>query len=631
MSVAEETTNEMMDVGAREALFGRAADVWQMAMQIARVFASDPVGCGGIWVQARSGPVRDAFLDAVKTAADPAQPWRRVPPSITDDRLIGGLDLAATLRQNRPVLERGLLLEANGGICILPMAERTDSGLAAKLAAAIDTGVVAIERDGFRLREETGFGLIALDEAVRSEAGDAEERLPAKLADRMAFRIDLNAVPYSCVRAMSEVGDENEAPLNAVDVRARADAVTVSDDLVVALCQAALQLGVGGVRAVFLALRVARIVAALDARTVVEIGDITTAAQLVLAPRATQVPQPQEPPTPENEMEPEELDETDNNDPPDGHDEEQDVPDALPEEVLLEAIKAAMPEGLLERLMAETAGRERSQTSGPAGQQSASLLRGRPIGTKTGVPRSGARLSLISTLRAAAPWQRLRHREWARRAGGAAGAKPGRVWVEAQDFRIRRHKNRSESVTIFAVDASGSAAVQRLAEAKGAVELLLAECYVRRDNVALVAFRGDVAEVLLPPTRSLVRAKRALSALPGGGGTPLASGLEAAMTLALAAKRRGQTPAIVVLTDGRGNVARDGTKGRAGGLADAMASAKALRAQGLRGVVVDTSRRPQPQAADLAQAMGALYLPMPNADAKRLSSAVGGFVAASGD
>ena len=104
------------------------------------------------------------------------------------------------------------------------------------------------------------------------------------------------------------------------------------------------------------------------------------------------------------------------------------------------------------------------------------------------------------------------------------------------------------------MDASGSSALHRLAEAKGAIELLLASCYVRRDRVALVAFRGQSAELLLPPTRSLVRAKRSLASLPGGGGTPLAAGIDVSLLLADAVQRRGGTPTIVLLTDGRANV-----------------------------------------------------------------------------
>jgi magnesium chelatase subunit D len=196
------------------------------------------------------------------------------------------------------------------------------------------------------------------------------------------------------------------------------------------------------------------------------------------------------------------------------------------------------------------------------------------------------------------------------------------VEVRRDDFRVTRYKERSETTTIFVVDASGSSALHRLAEAKGAVELLLAACYVRRDRVALIAFRGQGAELLLPPTRSLVRAKRSLASLPGGGGTPLAAGLDMALLLADGVQRRGGTPAVVVLTDGRANVARDGRGGRARAAEEALAAARAARVVQVKALLVDTSPHPQPRAKELAEAMGAFYLPLPYADAAALSSAV---------
>jgi Mg-chelatase subunit ChlD len=145
-----------------------------------------------------------------------------------------------------------------------------------------------------------------------------------------------------------------------------------------------------------------------------------------------------------------------------------------------------------------------------------------------------------------------------------------RIEVRRDDFHITRYRERRETTTIFAVDASGSSALHRLAEAKGAVNLLLAECYVRRDQVGVIAFRGRTAEVLLPPTRSLVRAKRSLAELPGGGGTPLASGLQVALGMAAQVRRTGAVPVVVLLTDGRANVALDGGPGRARAEADAL-------------------------------------------------------------
>jgi magnesium chelatase subunit D len=240
--------------------------------------------------------------------------------------------------------------------------------------------------------------------------------------------------------------------------------------------------------------------------------------------------------------------------------------------------------------------------------------RGRPAGTIAGDPRRmGARLDLVATLRAAAPWQRLR-------AGDLKAA--GIVRVRPSDFRVRRFKPRTTSTTIFAIDASGSSALHRMAEAKGAVELMLAECYVRRDRVAVLAFRGRGSDLVLPPTRSLVRAKRALAGLPGGGGTPLAAALDAATEIAIAIRRQGGTPNIVLLTDGRANVARDGTGGRDLAIAQAVDAAKTIRSLGMRAIVVDTAVRPSPPARALGEAMGALYLPLPQADARALDRAI---------
>ena len=148
---------------------------------------------------------------------------------------------------------------------------------------------------------------------------------------------------------------------------------------------------------------------------------------------------------------------------------------------------------------------------------------------------------------------------------------------------------------------------------------MLAEAYVRRDQVALVAFRGAVAEVLLPPTQSPALAKKRLAGLPGGGGTPMAAGLEAGLLLAERVRDAGTAPFLILLTDGGANIARDGTQGRSAARADAGAAAKALAAAGVPALVIDTGARPRREAEDLARAMRARYLPMPRADAGALS------------
>jgi magnesium chelatase subunit D len=217
-------------------------------------------------------------------------------------------------------------------------------------------------------------------------------------------------------------------------------------------------------------------------------------------------------------------------------------------------------------------------------------------------------------LRAAAPWQTLR--------GQQAGARSG-VHIRPSDLHIRRHETRATSTIIFCVDASGSAAFARLAEVKGAVEMVLGQAYAARTQVALVAFRGTGAEVLVPPTRSLTRARRLLSSLPGGGPTPLVSGIEAALALGLGEKAKGNTPLILLLSDGRGNVARDGTPGRAQAAADLKDATVRAARSGVAMVLVDTARWPTAETKALASSMGARYVPLPFADSNAMGALAG--------
>ncbi|MEE4316173.1 MAG: VWA domain-containing protein, partial [Erythrobacter sp.] len=249
------------------------------------------------------------------------------------------------------------------------------------------------------------------------------------------------------------------------------------------------------------------------------------------------------------------------------------------------------------------------------GQKRKAATRGKPLGARPGMPRGGAKLALIDSLRAAVPWQQVRRREV-----DAGDDSP--ILMRREDLRIRRFEERAARVTIFAVDASGSAAAARLSEAKGAVELMLAQAYVTRSEVALVAFRGSTAELLLPPTRSLTRARRSLTELPGGGGTPLALGLNAARECAEGVIARGRSAALVILTDGRANIAADGAPGRAQAREDAEAAARAIYACGIDALVVDISARPGPEGAALANAMGGRFLALPRADAKMLQAAI---------
>lgn len=578
---------------------GRAA--WHSAQLAAAALATDPVGLGGINVHACPGPVRDTWLAMLRELLPAGTPWRRIPLHASEARLLGGIDLAATLRSGKPVAETGLLAEADGGIALLAMAERAARTTVAHLCFALDNGEMVLERDGLRGRFPARLAVVALDEGVDDEA------LAPPLIDRLAIAIDLHPV------GIHDVDDPLFSAPHILKARQRLPDVSCTGEQLEALATVAVALGVDSPRALLLAVRLARALAALADRDAVGDSELGIATALALAHRATRIPDP----GPADEQpEPEAPEPQDN----DGDDAEPESSQLLPlDERLLEATAATIPAGLLSRLQSGQRLRPASNTQGKSGAWQRHRLRGRPAGTQPGDPRSGARLNLVATLRAAAPWQGLR------RAGEASHAGDGdtaRVVVQRDDFRVVRYRQRSESTTIFVVDASGSAALHRLAEAKGAVELLLADCYVRRDQVAMIAFRGEAAELVLPPTRSLVRAKRGLGALPGGGGTPLASAIEMTAALADQTRRAGGTPCYVMLTDGRANIARCGEQGREVAASDAVSSASLLRAQAVQGLVIDTSPRPARQARELAEALGAQYLPLPHADAEALRDAV---------
>jgi magnesium chelatase subunit D len=565
------------------------------------LLAVDPAGLGGAILRASPGPAREAWLAGLRALLPADAPVRRLPPRIEDERLLGGLDLPATLAAGRPVAQRGVLAEADGGVVLLPMAERADGALAARLAAVLDLGEVRAERDGLALRLRARIGLVALDEAI-----EGDEAPPAALAERLAFHIDLRDSPG--------IGSGTWTAAEIAAARGRLESVAAPDmALVEALCAAAIRIGVLSLRAPLLALKAARAHAALSGRSHVTGADAEVAARLVLAPRALIAPADEAddetppPPPPEDQAE----DETPP--PPPPPPDEATQPAEIPTKLLIEAIRAALPQEVLDQAAVDRARRSAAARSRGAGAPAKSASRGRPAGVRAGALRSGARLNLVETLRAAAPWQAMR------RAGVDAA---GRIHVRSEDFRIQRFVQQRESVTIFAVDASGSTALQRLAEAKGAVELLLAKAYVSRASVALIAFRGQGAELILPPTRSLTRAKARLAGLPGGGGTPLASAMEAAMQLAVAERAKGRTPMLVFLTDGRANIGRNGLAGRPAAEADARAAAALIGEAGISSVFIDTSPRPAPDGDRFARAMGGVYAPLPYLDAQRLADAV---------
>lgn len=604
-----------------------AAPLNAEATLVAALLAIDGAGLGGVALRCTAGSLRAQWLELFHGLLPKHTPWRRLPLHASSAALLGGLDLTSSLQTGRVQAQPGLLAQAHQGWLVLAMAERVPAHMAAHLCAALDTHEVRLEREGLTQRHPAHLALVALDEGVEDD-----EQLPAALLDRLAFHLPLDT------HAGGDASPAQEAwqPSDITAARQRLAQVQVPDRILEALCAASLMLGIASLRAPLMALRAARALAALMGDAEVSEEHATLAVRLVLAPRATRLPQaPAEaeaaqeeaPPVPESAEPNDPAAAPDTEDSPaqgdDQPTEDAGLPQEALEDLLVQAALAALPPGLLAALKAGQAQRSQAANAGRAGALQKSLQRGRPIGTRRGELRSGARLHLLDTLRAAAPWQRWRRQqaEAASRPKDKPGLQP-RILVQREDFHVRQFRQSRPTTTVFVVDASGSSALHRLAEAKGAVELLLAECYVRRDRAAVVAFRGPGAEVVLPPTRSLTRAKRSLAALPAGGGTPLAAGLETAHQLAQQIARQGESPVVVLLTDGRANLARDGSAGRGRATEDALAAARQYKLTGTTALLIDTSAQPQASAQTLAQTMGASYIPLPHAGAQGLSQVV---------
>jgi magnesium chelatase subunit D len=615
-------------------------ETWLRALQVAQLLVINPHGLGGVILRARSGPVRDrwlAYLNTVAQLGGMRLPLRKMPLGISDENLIGGIDLDQTLRTGKAVLRQGLLAQCDQQLLLMPMAERVEVGAVAKVVSALDNGFISIERDGQSRRIESHFGVVALDEGIEDDEHPNE-----KIRQRVAFLLNLDILGW---RDLPETDDDFVPDASSLQyARENFSNVTVSEDSLNALVGVAEQLGVISIRALNLAINTAKCLAAFDSEDEVTSMHLQRAIALVLSPRATRMPQsapPEEeelPPDsdeqPENEQDPldqeppppppEDQKQEDDKEEQEQEDEEQEpesnteTPQALEDEIL-EAAQAAIPADLLARLADLADLKSPKGMGGKTGAVKVGRMRGRPLGNMPGMPEGGKTLSIIDTLRAAVPWQRVRRAEMM-----AAGKTVplGKIMIRKEDFRIKRYQERTQTLTMFIVDASGSSAMHRLAEAKGAVELLLAECYIRRDQVAVMSFRGSTAELILAPTRSLVKAKRALSGLPGGGGTPLARAIDESFEVASTSMRKGLTPALVFLTDGRANIAKDGSPGRPKAMEDAQQSARAASYYSFKSLWIDTSPQARDEGKAMAALLGSMYLPLPNAGANEVSQAI---------
>jgi magnesium chelatase subunit D len=533
---------------------------------VAGILSVTGPACGGVVL---SEAAADSFIAAYGKAAGIEKPFRQLPATLNPEVFTGSLDLAATIAFGRPVRALGLLEAEGVSSLLIRRVEALEPASVSHLANMLDGNQLVL--------------------AAVSSSGEDDQELSPRLSDRLAFQLDqeVNAVwtPALIDRA-----------------KQRKKSIDVSLEQMMEVSQAALALGITSPRSVLHVLQASRAIAALMDKPDVDNEALSLAARLILAHRAQRLPVPQD----------EDAEQTPQTTPEDKSPAPSQSSKPENAEVVLEAVRAAIPQHLLESLTAGLGQRGSGRNVKKSGPTKAKITRGRRMGSQRSQSIAGQRLDIIATLRNAAPWQPLRRR--------AAGVE--RMIVTRDDFQVHRIKQRNESTAIFLVDASGSTAFQRLAEAKGAVEAILAECYVRRDKVALISFRSKTAEELLPPTRSLERAKRALSALPGGGGTPLAAALDKGFQLAEQVRRSDASPIIIVLTDGRANVTREGEGNKVKALEESGAAASVFAAHRIQSMVVDVSPEPSRHARELASQLTANYFSMPRAQATDIARPV---------